>query len=68
MSNEPSPRDPELDALTSALEDGLQSCRSVVKHYREMLAAEQRPNLDEPRAVADDDETNLFGRGGDGRG
>jgi hypothetical protein len=64
MANELRPSDAELDALTSTLKDGLQSCRSVVRHYREMLSAEQPPN---PGLADAANGKNSLGCGGNSR-
>lgn len=57
MSNDGRSADANLDVVTSALEHGLNSCRSVVKNYRAML--EQRPDDEQKTDQTDGSQSEM---------
>lgn len=43
MAGDKSPSDNELEELSSNLNEGLKTCRSMVANYREMISGEHAP-------------------------
>ena len=50
MSNEEQPTEVEVNEVNSQLQDGIQSCRSVVANYRTLLSGHEESSNDNLRA------------------